>query len=120
MMRKIIILLFLGFAVGVYANENEKEWQDVKVGDTFIISEASAHEYQHLQFPKRNIILKKGGTPDYKSVEGNRVQVTEITTEADGDVIVTLERTDGTKFYNRYKTVKANISDAVSSGELVE
>lgn len=120
MLKKIVIVLFLGFTAGVFAKEDKAGLQGVEVGDVYTIAEASAHEYQFINFEKRNLILKRGGTPDYQSVEGNKVKVTEVSTNKNGDVIVTLERLDGTKFYNKYKKVKANVSKAISSGELVQ
>lgn len=119
-MKKLVILLFLGFTVAMFANENKIDLQDVKMGDVFVISKASAQKYRFLDFPAKNFILKKGGMPDYKSVEGNKVKVVEIDTNTAGETVVTLERVDGTRFYNRYKTVKANLNKAIDHGELVE
>ena len=88
------------------------------VGDILVINATSNTNYNYIDLPKLNVIVKKGGIANYKSVHGNHVVVTDVKTKDDGDVHVVLEKKDNTTFFGITKQVKANYNKAISSGEL--
>ncbi|MEL4306972.1 hypothetical protein [Joostella sp. CR20] len=102
---------FLAFTVSAQDKE-------VKVGDVLKINSTSESTYQHIDLPRKNIIIKRGGVPNYKSVANNEVVVTRLETNKNGEQIAVLKRTDGRKFFNSFPVVKANVSDALASNEL--
>ncbi|MDG5491267.1 hypothetical protein [Psychroserpens sp. SPM9] len=103
---------FLGFCF-VATAQNEP-----KVGDVLEISEPYAQSFNHINFPKQNILIKRGKVANYNSVYGNKVVVEAIKTKDDGTTYVILKKQDGSKFFNYLTTVKANYQKAIDAGEL--
>lgn len=91
----------------------------VEVGDIFEIGRPAANEYKHINFPKPNFIIKKGGIANYKKVEGNTVFVTSIKEQKNGTTKIKMKRTDGTHFFGTHPAVTADFTEAVSTGELL-
>ena len=116
-MKKLLtIAIMLSFAFHAYAQTGDQK--AVEVGDVLTINEPSAQKFKHIHFPRANFIIKKGGIANYKSLSGDRVEVTAIHTKADGTKEVVLKRVNGHKFFNSYPTVKADIDKALKAGEL--
>ena len=55
-----------------------------------------------------------------KTVLGKKVEIINYTYTSDGSTQVTLKRLDGKKFFRKFPTIKADLEDALSSGELTE
>jgi len=119
-MKNICFILFLSFSFAFANNSNTLiENQNVpNVGDVLVINPTSNTNYNHIDFPELNIIVKKGGLANYKSVHGNHVVVKDVQTNTDGNVHVVLEKKDNTTFFGITKQVKADYNKAISSGEL--
>ncbi|MDT0690856.1 hypothetical protein RM549_13745 [Salegentibacter sp. F188] len=116
-MKKLLIFtlsLFLGFQMQAQEIDNN----NVEVGTILEINEAEAYGFKHIHFPRPNFIIKRGGIANYNSVEGNRVEITAVTTKKDGTREVELKRVDGRKFFRNFATVKADIDEALESGEM--
>lgn len=118
-MKNICFILLLAFGF-TYANDSSpNDTQNTPVvGDILVINATSNTNYNYIDFPKLNVIVKKGGLATYKSVHGNHVVVTDVKTKNDGKVQVILEKKDSTKFFGIAKQVKADYNNALSSGEL--
>ena len=119
-MKKICFVLLLTFGVS-FANDSNplnNNQNDPIVGDILVINATSNTNYNHIDFPKLNVIVKKGGLANYKSVHGNHVVVTDVKIKNDGNVYVTLEKKDKTKFFGFVKQVNADYHKSISSGEL--
>jgi len=114
-------MLFLASTSAFAANEKVtvNDQNDPQVGDILVISEPNAHMYRHIDFPRLNMIVKRGGIASYKSVYGNEVVVRAIEENPDGTTEVILERRNGKKFFRHLKSVKADFNKAIESGELV-
>lgn len=119
-MKNICFILFFSFSFAFANNSNSLiDNQNVpNVGDVLVINPTSNTNYNHIDFPKLNVIVKKGGIANYKSVHGDHVVVTDVKTKNDGNVHVVLEKKDNTKFFGITKHVKADYNKAISSGEL--
>ena len=89
-----------------------------QVGDTFIVSENSGSHYKHINFPRLNMIVKRGGIATYKSVHNTQVVVEEVFENKYGKVFIKLKRVDGKKFFNQDTYVTANYEKAIEKGEL--
>lgn len=88
-----------------------------EVGDVLVLNEPSGVEFQHVYFPKPNVLQKKTGVINYNRVVGMKVTVSKVE-EKDGRTIVTLKPMDGKKFFRYWTSVKADYQKAVDSGEL--
>lgn len=113
-MKKYILLL------GLFVAAMNLQAQEVAVGDTFEIGDPESPQYEHLEFPRANFIIKRGGIANYKSVKGNKVVVTSIKEKKDGTKLVRIKRTDGNRFFGSHWQVAANIEKALESGELLK
>jgi len=98
----------------------QKEQINIQKGAVLTIDDPSASDYQHVHFPRKNFIIKRGGIADMKTVLGEKVEVINYTYTSDGSTEVTLKRLDGKKFFRKFPTIKANLEDALSAGELTE
>ncbi len=112
--------LFIGcfFCLCSFAYAQEKKQVPIKEGTILTIAQPVSAEYQHIHFPRKNFIIKRGGIANMKSVFGKKVEVVAYSYTDKGDTQVTLKRTDGKKFFRNFRTVDAHLEDALSSGEL--
>lgn len=109
----LIVLFFISSNFMGVANTNPPS-----VGDLYRINPPKNLTYKHLAFPELNIVAKRSGIANYKSVYGITVKVTSISTNKTGETIITLKRADGKKFFNYKKKVKAHLEKAIEAGEL--
>ncbi len=117
MKKHLIITLFAFTVVGLNAQQSQIS---VSEGDVFTISQPTSAEFQHVHFPRKNFIIKRGAVPNMKSVYGTQVVVTSVSYDGEGMPRVTLERKDGGKFFRHFRSVDANLASALQSGELVQ
>ena len=96
----------------------QNDVSEIKIGDKLIIGELTNGTFQSITLPKRNFIVKKGGIANYNSLVNDIVVVTNIEKDKNGNTIVKLERKNGKRFFNTHKTIKANLQEAIDSGEL--
>lgn len=112
-MKKLIFtFLLLGFCFLVSAQS------EPKVGDELIINEPYAQTYNHIKFPKKNILIKRGKLGNYKDVHGNSVVIDKVETDSDGSTYVILKKKDGSKFFGFLSKVKANYNKAIAANEM--
>jgi hypothetical protein len=120
-MKKLIYLLFLVCAIS-FANTSTASNpinNDPNVGDVLKINKPKNMSYKHIDFPKLNFIVKRGGLPNYNSVYRELVIVKKVI-DKNGDIHVVLERKDGKKFFGYLKQVTANYTESLDAGELVK
>ncbi|APS40050.1 MULTISPECIES: hypothetical protein [Salegentibacter] len=116
-MRNLLIIpIMLLFAFQV---EAQNQTEPVTVGDVLVINQTENQNFKSLDLPKANFIIKKGGIANYKSLNGNRVEVTAVETNDAGETTVKLKREDGRKFFRTHTTISANIDEALENGELI-
>ena len=113
-MSSLALLLALIFSTPVMAQDTEV----IEVGDLLKIEAAQNYEYSHVQFPRPNFIIKKGGIANYKKLNGTIVKVTKVTKDEKGESIIKLKRRDGKKFFGSFPVVMANYDKALASKEL--
>ncbi|WP_405200046.1 hypothetical protein [Christiangramia sp. LLG6405-1] len=89
-----------------------------EVGDRLLIQSPENTTYTAVNMPKLNFVVKKGGMPNYKSVQNTLVEVVKISQNKKGENIVTLQRVDGAKILGLKKSVSANYDQALQIGEL--
>ncbi len=112
-MKKLVSILFC-FGYFMMASAQDQP----KIGDALTIYQPSAQTFKHIDFPRLNILVKRGKIPNYKSVYGNAVVITEVITQDDGKVYVILKKKDGSKFFGFLSKVKANYAKALEAKEM--
>ena len=119
-MKKFVYLLL--FVVGfTFANNSkplELNQNDPKVGDVLIINSPAGNTYKHIDFPRLNIISKRGGIGNYNSVNGNHVVIKEVINNENGTTNVVIERKDKSRFFGFLKQVEANYTESIAAGEI--
>ncbi len=111
-------LLFMIFLISfglLYAQDTESQ---VKIGDTFTINKPENSSFQFVYFPRKNIIIKRGGIANMRSVDNQKVLVSAIAFTKGGQTLVTLKKVDGGRFFRSFPQVSANLEKALEVGEL--
>ncbi|QLG45660.1 hypothetical protein [Costertonia aggregata] len=91
---------------------------DVKIGDILILDNPSGSEYKHVDFPKSNIIIKRGAIANFNALVGEKLLVKDIVKNEDGTTKAVLERKNGRNFFRFYPSVTATLDNALTKGEL--
>ncbi|SFU75168.1 hypothetical protein SAMN05216480_11940 [Pustulibacterium marinum] len=118
-MKKLIVASFL--ALGMYGvNAQEQQPSQVQEGTVLEIAKPAGSEYQHINFPKKNIIIKRGGIASDKLVYGEKVVVTQVTQKKDGTTQIRIKPVDGTRFYRALRSVTVDYDQAIAAGELTK
>ena len=114
-MKSIYFLLAVFFSVcSMHAQENYVD--QVQIGDQLMLGEPSGASYTHVLVPRKNFIIKRGALPKVNALEDTKVTITDISYGKTPQI--TFKKSDGTKFFRFYKTMKANFNQAVAAGEL--
>jgi len=118
-MKKVVVLTFLliFFSGSIYSQNTDT---NIKVGTVFTIAEVANNNYTHINFPKANFILKKGGIANYETIKGEKVEVTSIKENAKGTLIATIKLTSKRYFFNSHKYVTVAIDEAIANKELLK
>lgn len=117
-MIKYAIALLFSVSMLNAQNTVEQTAIDVQVGDVFEIGKPESNKYKHINFPRANFIIKRGGIANYKRAEGEKVVVTSIKEKKDGTTQVKIKRTDGNRFFGSHPVVSVDFKEALASGEL--
>ncbi len=115
-MKNILIIAFLS-VLTTYGQETSALTETITVGSELTIGKPSSQGFKYLHFPKTNFIIKKGGIANYKNLQGKKVIVTKIE-EVNNGKVITMKRKDGVQFFNSIRTVKANLKQALATGEV--
>ncbi len=117
-MIKYAIALLFSVSLLNAQNNVDQMTTEVKVGDVFEIGKPESNMYKHIDFPRANFIIKRGGIANYKRAEGEKVVVTSVKEKKDGSTKIKIRRTDGGRFFGSHTVVTADFHDALESGEL--
>ena len=107
----LLALAFIIFSATTFGQENQIDW---KPGEVYTIHKSANTPFEHLYFPKTNLIIKSGAIANYKSLDGMQVKIDEIYE----DSTVKLSPVNGDRFFNKYYYVKANLKEALNNNEL--
>jgi hypothetical protein len=111
----LLLILPLSFA---HAEKIFSENTVPKVGDVVVVNSPSSEHFQHIYFPEPDAIQKKTGSLNYKQVFGIEARITKVESRGNGVFVVTLKPLYEKKFFGHWRTVQANYSQAMDSGEL--
>jgi hypothetical protein len=90
----------------------------VKKGDLLEIVKPSGNEFKHINFPKKNFIIKRGGIASNQLVNGEVVVVTKVIKQKDGTTKIIIKPTNGSRFYKALPSVTVDYESALKSGEI--
>ena len=111
-------IFFSAFLLSVFILQGQATDYNIIEGDTLVLGEPTGLSYKTIDFPRKNIIIKRGAIPNFNALIGKRVLVAQLKTDEEGRMNVTLKRIDGLNFFRFYPKVKADLSKAIDSGEL--
>lgn len=117
MIKYAIALVFSVCMLNAQTSINQTP-TDVQVGDVFEIGTPETNTYKHINFPRANFIIKRGGIANYKQAEGEKVVVTSIKEKKDGTTLIKIKRADGNRFFGSHTVVSVDFKEALASGEL--
>lgn len=117
MLHTILSFVLAFFASVIMYAQNSTA--DYNKGDVFQIGSAHYGNYRHINFPRANFIIKKGGIPNYNTVKGQKVVIISIDEQRNGKRVATIKRVDSRKFFNSHKFVTVNMDKAIKHKELL-
>jgi len=117
-MKTKLFTFLIMFCSAIMYSQNEST--NFEVGDVFTIAEVEHNDYNHINFPRANFIIKKGGLPHYKNIKGAEVEVTSLREKKSGAVVATLQLSSKKSFFNSHKYVTVDLEKALRENELVQ
>ena len=117
-MKNNILITVLAFFVSVFMY-SQTDTSNFNKGDIFQIGSANNDNYKHINFPRRNFIIKKGGIANYKSIKGQKVVVTSVKEKNNGKKVATIKLVDSRRFFNSHKYITVHIDEAIKAKELL-
>ncbi len=112
--RFAIALLFFTFTL--YSQSTP---MPIAVGDVFVVGAVENNNYTYINFPKPNIIIKKGGLVNFRNVVGKKVRITSIKEKKNGTLVATIQLVSKRLFFKSHKTVTVKINKALQHKELL-
>lgn len=96
-----------------------QEQSDLTTGDILFLGKpSSGNSYQHIDFPKKNIIIKRGGIANFNKLTGQKVVVHQIINVKDGSTLAILKKKNGKNFFRFFPKIQCHLNKALNSGEL--
>jgi hypothetical protein len=115
-MKKLGLYLALITSVGLL--NAQEQGSTIAIGDVLVLSQPSSSSYLYIDFPKPNIIIKRGAIATFNNLIGQKLTVIEIITTKDGGKDAVLVRKDGRNFFRFFPKVTSNLNKALANGEL--
>ncbi|SEM00935.1 hypothetical protein SAMN04487910_3898 [Aquimarina amphilecti] len=115
-------LLFIAFLSVLTINAQETivlSPNTITIGDILTLGKPSGKTYKHIIFPRSNFIIKKGGTTNFKNLEGLPVIITS-TEVRDEKTIISIKRKDGKQFLNSIRIVNVDFKAALNAKEIFQ
>ena len=117
-MKNNILSSVLALFVTVFMY-SQSSTSTINSGDVFLIGNATDNNYKHINFPRANIIIKKGGIVNYKNIKGEKVVITSFKETNSGKRVATIKLVEPRNFFNSHKYVTVDIDEAIKNKELL-
>jgi hypothetical protein len=114
MKKTLLALVALGSFSYMNAQHIEEN-SNIEIGDQLIITKPT--NAKHINFPKKNMIIKRGAIAYFENLRGVKVKVTHIK-QSTKNTVITLKREDEKPFFRFYKNITAKAEKAIEAGEL--
>ncbi|MFI8604863.1 hypothetical protein ACIGCP_10400 [Cellulophaga baltica] len=114
-MKTFIIFIFMAmYTLGGHSQTTT----NLQEGTVVVLANPNRENYKHIDFPRKNIIIKRGALADFNSLVGTKLVIKEYKATNDHNQVASLMRQDGKPFFRFFSSVEANIEQAIESGEL--
>ncbi|MFT6795099.1 MAG: hypothetical protein ACJART_000231 [Maribacter sp.] len=110
--------LYLAFITSVGLLNAQEQHNPITIGDVLVLSQPSGSSYQHIDFPRPNIIIKRGAIANFNNLVGQKLIVKNIIIDDDGGKKAILARKDGRNFFRFFPRVTSDLDKALAKGEL--
>lgn len=117
-MKTFIAIAAMALGLTTLQAQNTCETPQLKAGDVIKIASPSHATYSHINFPKSNFIIKRGGIANHKSLINKEVEITEVKMENGCVAQIEVKLKDGKKFFNVVREVSIDVEDALAAGEI--
>lgn len=117
-MKTFIAIAAMALGLTTVNAQNTCDTPQLKEGDVIKISSPTRATYSHINFPKSNFIIKRGGIANHKSLINKEVEVTQVKMENGCISQIEVKLKDGKKFFNVISEVSVDLKDALASGEV--
>ncbi len=117
-MKTFLAIAAMALGLANVQAQNNCETPQLKEGDVIKIASPSHATYSHINFPKSNFIIKRGGIANHKSLINKEIEVTEVKMENGCIAQIEVKLKDGKKFFNVVREVSIDLKDALASGEI--
>ncbi|MET1258831.1 hypothetical protein ABV409_05795 [Flagellimonas sp. DF-77] len=107
------LLIFL-FAIGLHA---QNKVPVVNIGDELKIASVPSNDYEYIEVPRKNIIMKRGGILNFSKFRNSSVIIKDLVYEKETSYAI-IERTDKRRFFKAFRTLTVDIEGALEAGEL--
>ena len=107
------LLIFL-FALGLHA---QIKVPVVNIGDELKIATVPSNDYEYIEVPRKNIILKRGGILNFSKFSNSTVIIKDLVYEKETAYAI-IERADKRRFFKAFRTLTVDIEAALEAGEL--
>ncbi|WP_165748277.1 hypothetical protein [Cellulophaga sp. Z1A5H] len=115
-MKTFIIFIFM--AMYTLSGHSQKTTANLEEGTIVILTNINGEHYKHIDFPRKNFIIKRGALADFNSLAGTKLVIKEYKATKGTNQIALLSRQDDKPFFRFFSSVEANIEQAIESGEL--
>ncbi len=115
-MRKYIFMFIV--AIGTFGFAQSVN-SDIAIGTVFKIGKSASTKFKHINVPKANMIIKRGGVANYKGLVGRLVVVTSIHKKKNSSTVIRFKLKNGKRFFGSHTLLRANAEKALNSGELI-
>ncbi|WP_282143493.1 hypothetical protein [Cellulophaga baltica] len=112
------LLTFIFMAMCTIGGHSQETATHLEEGTVVILASPNGENYKHIDFPKKNIIMKKGAIADFNNLVGTKLVIKDYKATNDHNQVASLMRQDGKPFFRFFSSVDANIERAIESGEL--
>ena len=115
MRKSFLFRAFLAAMPMLYAQGTS---QTLTEGDIVTLGTPQGSDYRHLEFPRKNIIVKRGAIANFNNLIGEKLVIERIETDKNGNTEAVLKRKDGLNFFRFYPSVTADLEKALADGEI--
>lgn len=112
------LTFYMAFAITIGFVNAQEQYTPIVEGEILVLSQPLSSSYHYIEFPRPNIILKRGAIANFNNLIGRKVIVERVITNEDGSKKAILKRKDGQNFFRFFPSVKANLDKALAKGEL--
>ncbi|QCX02223.1 hypothetical protein FGM00_19650 [Aggregatimonas sangjinii] len=111
-------IFFVTLLLSFFMLQGQSNDYNFTQGDELILGAPKGSRYKAINFPRKNIIIKRGALANFNALIGKQLIISRLETDDEGKTIVTLKRKDGLNFFRFFPKVTADLDKALAFKEL--